>query len=140
MALARSHTTVVRAVSARIAEYDLTTPQFAVLEALFHLGPLPLGELADKLLVTGGNVTYVVDRLQRCDLVTRERCSQDRRVVRAALTAKGYEMMARIFPDHASFIRDLFRVLDPAEQTELRRLLKKLGTGIQASGATETSG
>lgn len=133
VALARSHTTVVRAVTNRISEYGLTTSQFAVLEALHHLGPLPLGELAGKLLVTGGNVTYVVDRLQREGLVQRERSSEDRRVIRAVLTPRGREKMEQVFPDHAAFIGDLLAVLEPDEQAELRRLLKKLGKAIQAS-------
>ena len=63
IALARCYSTMSREISTRVTEYGLTTPQFGVLEALHHLGPLPLGELADKLLVTGGNITYVMDRL-----------------------------------------------------------------------------
>ena len=73
IALARCYSTVAREVASRVAEYGLTTPQFGVLEALYHLGPLSLGELADKLLVTGGNITYVMDRLERDGLVERGR-------------------------------------------------------------------
>ena len=64
IALARCYATFAKAIAVKVQEYDLTTPQFGVLEALYHLGPLSLGELADKLLVTGGNVTYVMDRLE----------------------------------------------------------------------------
>lgn len=62
--MARCYSTFARSVTYRITEYGLTVPQFGILEALFHLGPLSLGELADQLLVTGGNVTYVMDRLE----------------------------------------------------------------------------
>jgi len=68
-------------VGSRISEYGLTTPQFGVLEALHHLGSLSLGDLADKLLVTGGNITYVMDRLEERGLVERDRSTEDRRVV-----------------------------------------------------------
>lgn len=114
----------------RVAEYGLTTPQFGVLEALYHIGPLSLGELASKLLVTGGNVTYVMDKLEEQGLVERERSTEDRRVVRARLTEAGRRVVDRVFPEHATAIADLVRHLEPSEQEELRRLLKLLGTGI----------
>lgn len=133
IALARCYVTFSRAVACKVAEYDLTAPQFGVLEALYHLGPLSLGELAEKLLVTGGNVTYVMDRLEAQDLVVRERSGDDRRVVRAHLTTKGWATIDGVFPGHVDFVRTLVQGLDPADQDTLRDLLKKLGKGI-ASG------
>ncbi len=130
IALARCYSTLHKAVACKVAEYDLTTPQFGVLEALHHLGPLSLGELAEKLLVTGGNITYVMGRLEAMGLVTRERSGSDRRVVRAHLTAKGRRLIQEVFPGHARFIEGLLAHLEPEEQEELRRLLKKLGKGI----------
>jgi MarR family 2-MHQ and catechol resistance regulon transcriptional repressor len=107
-------------------------PQFGALEALYHLGPLSLGDLADKLLVTGGNVTFVMDRLESQGLVARYRSDSDRRVVLARLTEAGEELVARVFPEHAEYIEHLCRHLSADEQDELRRLLKQLGKGIAA--------
>jgi MarR family 2-MHQ and catechol resistance regulon transcriptional repressor len=132
IALARAYSTYIKAVAAKVQEYDLTVPQFGALEALYHLGPLSLGDLADKLLVTGGNVTYVMDRLEAQGLVTRYRTDADRRVVRAKLTEEGRDLVARVFPGHAAYIEHLCRHLSVAEQQELRRLLKRLGKGIAA--------
>jgi MarR family 2-MHQ and catechol resistance regulon transcriptional repressor len=132
IALARAYSTYIKAVAAKVQEYDLTVPQFGALEALYHLGPLSLGELADKLLVTGGNVTYVMDRLEAQGLVTRYRSESDRRVVRARLTDEGRALVARVFPEHAKYIEHLCRHLDADEQAEMRRLLKQLGKGIAA--------
>lgn len=134
IALARAHATVTRSVSAKIAEYGLTLAQFGVLEALLHLGPLPLGELADKLLVTGGNVTYVMDRLEKQGLVERRRGEEDRRVITAVLTPAGRELVESVFPGHASFIADLMDVLSAEEQERARELLKKLGKKIAEAG------
>lgn len=131
IALARAYTTFSRAVDERIQEYGLTTAQFGILEALHHLGPLSLGELAQKLLVTGGNVTYVMDRLEDEGLVRRRRSGEDRRVVLAHLTEEGQELIADVFPDHAVFVRELADRLQPDEQERLRTLLKKLGKRIQ---------
>ncbi len=130
IALARAYATFSREVAGRIAEYGLTTPQFGVLEALHHLGPLPLGELAGKLLVTGGNVTYVMDRLEQQGLVTRERDEGDRRVVLAHLTDEGRALIREVFPGHAAFVEEAVSHLGADEQETLRSLLKKLGKGM----------
>jgi MarR family 2-MHQ and catechol resistance regulon transcriptional repressor len=133
IALARCYATYTRAIAYKVQEYDLTVPQFGALEALYHLGPLSLGELADKLLVTGGNVTYVMDRLEEQGLVSRYRSDSDRRVVRAKLTDRGRELVARVFPEHAAYVEQLCRHLDAEQQDELRALLKQLGKGIAAN-------
>lgn len=117
-------------MGSKIAEYGLTSPQFGVLEALHHLGSLSLGDLADKLLVSGGNITYVMDRLEERGLVERERSEEDRRVILARLTPEGRELVADAFPDHASYVRELMDALEPSEEKELRRLLKKLGKSV----------
>jgi MarR family 2-MHQ and catechol resistance regulon transcriptional repressor len=104
-----------------------------VLEALYHLGPLSLGELADKLLVTGGNVTYVMDRLEEQGLVDRERSPEDRRVIQAKLTSAGRARIIEVFPGHAEYVAAVAGQLDGEEQEQLRTLLKTLGMGIRES-------
>ena len=140
IALARCYSTYSKAISCKISEYGLTAPQFGVMEALYHLGPLALGELADKLLVTGGNVTYVMDRLEEQDLVRRERSPEDRRVIQAKLTEKGGTLMAEVFPGHGEFIEDISEHLAPEEQDQLRALLKKLGTAIAQKDVGQDEG
>ena len=120
IALARCYFTVSRSLTNTIAGYGLTGPQFGILEALHHLGPLPLGELAEKLLVTGGNVTYVMDRLEEQGLVYRDRSGEDRRVVQAKLTPEGRKLISGVFPQHAVAVRELMAELDEGEQEELR--------------------
>ncbi len=131
IALARCYVTYSRAVALKIQEYGLTTPQFGILEALHHLGPLSLGDLANKLLVTGGNVTYVMDRLEEMGLVYRERSLDDRRVIQAKLSLAGRQLIADVFPGHAEYVERLAAHLTLAEQETLRTLLKKLGLGVR---------
>lgn len=133
IALARCYATYAKAVAAKVQGYGLTTPQFGTLEALYHLGPLSLGELADKLLVTGGNVTYVMDRLEDQGLVYRYRRPDDRRVIQAKLTPEGRALVADAFPEHVDYIAHLSRHLSTEEQQQMRDLLKQLGRGIAAS-------
>jgi len=133
--MARAHQTLTRAVSGRLAEDGLTLAQFGVLEILHHLGPLPLGEIAEKLLVTGGNITYVMDRLEEMGLVYRQRSELDRRVIEARLTPSGSVLMEARFQSHAAFLtRIVGEQLSLAEQETLSRLLKRLGTGIAGAG------
>jgi len=128
--LARCYATYSKALAAKVQDYGLTTPQFGTLEALYHLGPLSLGELAEKLLVTGGNVTYVMDRLEGRGLVARYRSEEDRRVVHAKLTPAGHKLISEVFPGHAEYVEHLCRHLSGREREDLRRLLKTLGKGI----------
>jgi MarR family 2-MHQ and catechol resistance regulon transcriptional repressor len=131
IALARCYSTFSRAVACKVQEYGLTTPQFGILEALHHLGPLSLGELAEKLLVTGGNVTYVMDRLEDQGLVYRERSPQDRRIIQAKLTPQGKELITKVFPGHARYVERLASHLGDEELEEMRSLLKKLGRAVR---------
>ena len=130
VALARSYLTFVRVVSPRVENYGLTIPQFGVLETLYHLGPLSLGELAEKLLVTGGNVTFVMNRLEEQGLVYRDRSDEDRRVILARLTPRGRDLIQGVFPEHAVHVGKLVSHLTLEEQKQLRELLKKLGKGM----------
>jgi MarR family transcriptional regulator, 2-MHQ and catechol-resistance regulon repressor len=136
IALARSYQTMTRLVSSRVVAHGLTLPQFGILEALHLLGPLSLGELAEKLLVTGGNITYVMDRLEEQGLVYRQRSDLDRRVIEARLTDEGSALIEHVYPDHADHVRELMSHLDPDEQRNLRDLLKRLGKGVSAPPLT----
>lgn len=128
--LARCYQTFAKEAAHHLADHGLTTAQFGVMEALYHLGRTTLGDLAEKLLVSGGNVTYVMDRLAKLGYVTRERCSEDRRVYWATLTEKGRAVIAEVFPDHARHLLSATDHLTATEKHQLRALLKKLGTGM----------
>ena len=124
-------TRAVSAVEARLApgaaKAGLTPTQLGVLEALLHLGPLGQRTLGDKLLTSGGNVTMVIDNLERRALVRRERRDDDRRNVVVHLTPQGRRLIGRVFPGHVRAIVDAFAALSPDEQATLGRLAKKLG-------------
>ncbi len=130
--LARAYAMFNKASAHDIRGYGLTQPQFGALECLFHLGPMTIGDLSRKMLVSGGNMTCVVDNLEKEGLVRRIQSEVDRRSVTVELTSQGRELIGRIFPQHAALIETVASVLDPKEQVELSRLLKKLGSGISA--------
>lgn len=125
--LARTHNAVSQRAADDVARHGLTLAEFAVLEALYHKGPLLLGEVQKKILVSSGGVTYLVDRLEQRGLVRRKLCEQDRRARYAELTEEGTELMNRIFPEHTEMIAETVSALTPAEQRELLRMMKNLG-------------
>ncbi len=108
---------------------DLTLSQFGVLEALYHLGPLCQGSLSQKLLKSTGNMTMVVDNLEKRGLVRRVRSTEDRRMVSIELTQPGRELIEAVFPLQLAAIIEEMSVLTPQEQVELGRLCRKLGRG-----------
>jgi len=112
-------------------EFGLTESQLAVLEALFHLGPLQQSQLCQKILRSGSNVTTVVDNLERDGMARRERGEEDRRVQVVHLTDKGRALISEAFPIHAARVTECFSILTTEEQTELGRLCRKLGSAIQ---------
>jgi MarR family 2-MHQ and catechol resistance regulon transcriptional repressor len=129
--LARAAATFGALTHTDIRRYGLTPPQFSVLESLGHLGPMTHSELCKKQLVTGGNMTVVVDNLEEEGLVERMRSPKDRRQVVVRLTAKGQRLFREIFVQHAKHVTELASVLTEKEQEELGRLLKKLGVTLQ---------
>ncbi len=129
--LARAHSTFSKKTYENIRSFGLTEPQFSVLECLFHLGSMKIGDLSSKQLVSGGNMTLVIDNLEKENLVEREFSRVDRRAIIIHLTEKGKKLIESIFKQHADFVVKTASVLSEKEQEELSRLLKKLGTSIQ---------
>lgn len=126
-------------VSARahiVLPEGVTITQFAALEALYHRGALYQSELAGKLLKSSGNLTLVVDNLERDGLVARERDPEDRRYIRVALTAQGRKFITALFPKIAASLAREFAVLTAEEQRTLAALCRKLGLGATAPAAS----
>lgn len=121
-----------------VAATGLTPGEFAVLEVLHHKGPLLLGEVREKILVSSGGITYLVDRLTEKGLVERRVCETDRRASYAALTGKGTELISTIFPGHARMIARAFGGLDAEEKAEAIALVRK--AGLHAAELVDAAG
>ena len=125
--LMRATESVTARAHRQLSAQGLTFSQFGVLEALYHLGPMSQGEIGQKILRSSGNMTMVIDNLEKRNLVKRERNREDRRFYIIHLTAGGKKLFSSIFPSHAARIFRELDVLTPAEQQTLGRLCKKLG-------------
>ena len=110
-----------------LADANLTVSQFGTLEVLLHLGPLNQRAIGEKLLKSGGNITMVIDNLEKSGYVKRKKDPNDRRAVLIHLTPKGKEFIEDFFPKHLSKIKEEFSVLSENEKETLATLCKKLG-------------
>ncbi len=125
--LQRAAETTLTHTTSHLSAYGLSTSQFAVLEALFHLGILSQRELADKLLKSTGNISIVLKNLEKRHLIERHRDPDDNRVMQVSITHRGRALIGGMFPTHVAGIVAEMGALTPAEQQELARLCRKLG-------------
>jgi MarR family transcriptional regulator, 2-MHQ and catechol-resistance regulon repressor len=125
--LSRAFNAVQSHLADDVARHRLSATEFAILEALYHKGPLLIGDVQRRILLSSGGITYVVDRLEEKGLLERRACPNDRRARYAALTAKGASLMDDIFPEHARRIATALAGLDAGEQEDATRLLRQLG-------------
>jgi MarR family 2-MHQ and catechol resistance regulon transcriptional repressor len=116
-------------------EYGLTPSQYNVLRILRGEGsPLPILEVADRMLAAVPGITGLIDRLEGMGLVARERSTEDRRVVFVAITARGLDLLGRLDEPEAALHRRLIGHLSPAELRELSRLLEKARQPLDEAG------
>jgi DNA-binding MarR family transcriptional regulator len=121
---------VERQVRSRLRErFGTTLPRFDLMAQLErHPGGLKMNALSRLLMVTGGNITAIVDQLEGEGLVERLDDSADRRAFRIRLTRAGEKAFADMAREHEAWVVDLFAGLTRKEHDELLKLLAKLKT------------
>ncbi len=124
--LSKAYDRVRKVQSKQMFEQKLTTPQFGVLEILHKLGPVPLKKISEEMMVTGANITCVVDNLEKEGFVKRIPSKEDRRVIHADLTPQGRAKIESILPAYAESMASVISSLSDHEQKELTRMLNKL--------------
>jgi len=119
IAMARTYDDLFFQIEKSLEEYKLNISEFGVLEMLYHKGDQPVQKIADKILVTSGTITYVINKLEKKDLVIRRKCNKDKRIYYVSLTEKGRDYIAHIFPKHKEFLNNLFKDLSEEDKREL---------------------
>lgn len=121
------------------AEFQTTLPRFDVLAALEHSSEeLTMGELSKRLMVSNGNVTGVVARLEKEGLVARRTAANDRRTHFVTLTEKGLAEFSAMAHLHEDWIDRMFADLDEEEISALMELLDSMKASLAANEARET--
>lgn len=133
--LLKVHNLVLKQARTRLSDH-CTLPQFDVLAQLSReVDGTPITELSRRLLVTAGNTTGLIDRLERDGFVERKADARDRRITRVRLTEKGQRVASDVLPMHASDMEQWFSSLNRKEIEQLRKLLDKLVRGLEDENA-----
>jgi len=114
-----------------LSEYDLTPAQFEVIAKLWGAQGISQQMLAERLLVTKGNVCGLIDRMSVLGLVERRCDPEDRRSNLLFLTDKGMELADRVIPAHERHIAEHMSVLSPEDQRKLAALLRELDRSLE---------
>lgn len=129
--LDRVHNVLGRRIHNKMAQFNLTAPQYGVLRRLGEGGTRTAQALAQDMGVTPGNLTGVVDRLEQCGLVRRDRSDADRRSVLLQLTEAGQALHDRSVPEVRRYVAELFAPLTPEETRFAQTLLERLEAHLQ---------
>ena len=132
LGLQRTASLLIQALGRELKGYDLTPAQYNTLRILrgalpdaLTCGGLTCGEIGERLVSPGPDVTRLLDRLEQGGLVTRLRDPEDRRVVRARITEKGSELLDRLDEPVGQMLARLLGGLGPARLKSLVALLEQ---------------
>jgi len=126
-------TTVEKKIRRKLTEeFQTTLPRFDVMATLEHAnGKITMGELSRKLLVSKGNVTWLVTSLVKQGLVRREQDKKDKRTHYLSLTEKGRQEFEAQALDHRSWVTEIFSTLSEEEMSGMAENLSKLRTAMK---------
>lgn len=127
VALSRAYRTVMDRAVKDMRRHGLSANEFPVLELVYRKGRVPLQQTGEKILLTSGDITYTIDKLEGKGLICRIPCKEDRRVIFAEITETGRNRMEQLFPSRAEAIWRIMRGLSPEEKETAIRLVRKLG-------------
>jgi len=134
----RVYTVISTEIRKKVGKKGLTLPQLYVLTTIGLQGDMLLGKLGKELLVTKGNITTIVDHLERDDFVIRDQDKKDRRKVWVRLTLKGEQLFEEILSAYEEEFVPLMRCLSHEELKQLSLLLKKMAEGLSHGKAAST--
>jgi DNA-binding MarR family transcriptional regulator len=131
--LAEAYHRIARRLEQALVPHGLTLAQFEVLARLQFDDTKNQNDLAQRLLVTKGNICGLIDRLETAGLVERRADPADRRSNRLVLTSAGRTLLAASLPDHLVIIQECLGALTPAEQRSFDRLAERVAVAADPS-------
>ena len=115
----------------QMKKFGITPPQFEVLISLWSEDGLVLSELSKRLSRDGPTITGIIDRMEKKDLVRRERSTRDRRVIKVFTTPKATEMKEALTDLQQTAGKDIIDNFTTEDIKSLEQLLSKLLTNIE---------
>jgi DNA-binding MarR family transcriptional regulator len=130
MRLMRVFQKIERLLAQQLRTYDLTLPQFDVLAHVGAEEGMTQQQLADKLLVTKGNICQLLDRMEENDMIIRRSSGRMNRIY---LTDRGHALRDAVVPEHEQVVMEQFTGLELSEQRELLEMLRRVDRSLPGS-------
>jgi len=110
-----------------LSPYKLSVSQFRTLEALYKRGPLCQKDISEHVVKTTGNMTTVIDALEKKSLVRRVRDKNDRRRYNVELTAEGRKLVKKILPEQTKWIKKVMGMISEKDLEQLKKIYEIFG-------------
>jgi MarR family 2-MHQ and catechol resistance regulon transcriptional repressor len=137
LSIGRAFKSVDEYVRPRMRRLGLTMTEFSVLSVLYHNGETPLGELSQRILLTGASTTYTVKKLEQRGLLVRTPLLEDHRVIMGSVTTTGRKLLEHIFPLHARHLAEVMHKLSIEEKNSVTKSLQRLAGSFPLNPKTE---
>lgn len=109
-----------------LSDFGITVPQFTALQVLINNGDMTIGELSQQMDLACSTITDLIDRMEKNELVKREKDQKDKRVVRVVVLSKGHDILKRVLERRISFLEIKLDGLSVTEVEGLESALEKL--------------
>ncbi|MGB6177674.1 MarR family winged helix-turn-helix transcriptional regulator [Carnobacterium sp.] len=123
----KSSQSVQKLIKQDFLKKDINLNEYAIMELLYHRGDQPIQSIGKRILMGGGSITYVIDKLEKKGFLSRKPSTEDRRKIYACITEKGKHYMDLRVTEHEALIHTIFEEWDDDEVEEAIDLLKRIG-------------
>ncbi|HIW12023.1 MAG TPA: MarR family transcriptional regulator [Candidatus Salinicoccus stercoripullorum] len=123
----KSSQSVQKLIKQDFLKKEINLSEYAVMELLYHRGDQPIQSIGRRVLMGGGSITYVIDKLEDKGFLYRKPCPEDRRKMFACITDAGSEYMETRVEEQEALINTIFDEWDDSEVEDAINLLKRIG-------------
>ena len=120
-----------KVLNENISKFGLNLTDFSVLDLLFQKGEQTTQKIGEKMLITSGSITYIVNKLEKMGLICRNKSETDKRITYIKLTKKGRETIFELLPLQIEKINEIFSDFSREDLINLNHLLKKFNFSFQ---------
>jgi MarR family 2-MHQ and catechol resistance regulon transcriptional repressor len=129
--LGKMEATVLGQVEKHIKTLGYNTSEFLIMYAIAEHGALSIQDIAARISVTSGNMTYTINKLEQKGYLRRIQCSEDKRRFYVDFTDEGLKNWNVILEEHATYLNDLFKNIDETVMLETIQYMKQIGKTLQ---------
>lgn len=128
--LGKMQSSIYTQLDHHIKQLGFNTTEFLVMYSIAAHGPLTIQDIAARIFVTSGNMTYTIDKLEKRDILKRLHCQEDRRKIFIDFTKAGKEQWDSLIDQHSEFLDQLFTGIDEALLDQTIENMKVIGKHI----------